>query len=243
MKASLAAIFRHPVKGIGSEAIDRAELTVGRPLSGDRAWAVLTGKSQDVGSWQPRNRFAQGASAPSLAAVRVATRGPRLGFTHPERPPLEIDLASEGDALVEWIVPLCPADRPVPTRVVAAPTAGMSDSDYPSVTIAGTASLAAFGAAAGCMVDPRRFRCNLWIDGSEPFAELDWVGRQIELGDAVFEIVERTGRCRLTEADPMTGRRDLDSLGILRQHFGHQDFGVTARVVRGGTVSIADVTQ
>ena len=40
-------------------------------------------------------------------------------------------------------------------------------------------------------------------------------------------------------ANPDTGRRDLDTLGLL-DDLGHQEFGVYAEVIDGGTVSVRD---
>ena len=41
MIGQLAQIWRHPIKGVGAEALAHVGLHVDRPLPLDRAWAVL----------------------------------------------------------------------------------------------------------------------------------------------------------------------------------------------------------
>ena len=53
---------------------------------------------------------------------------------------------------------------------------------------------------------------------------------------------ERTGRCRATEANPETGRRDTDTLGAL-ESWGHTDFSVQAECVAPGAVRPGDPVE
>jgi GntR family transcriptional regulator/MocR family aminotransferase len=46
------------------------------------------------------------------------------------------------------------------------------------------------------------------------------------VGDAIFRVDRRNGRCGATNVDPATGRRDLDIPGSLRKAFGHKDLGI-----------------
>ena len=240
--AVLAAIWRHPVKGVGAEPLARAELAPGRSLPGDRAWAILTGSARDTGAWQPCRNFARGAHAPRLMAVTAETRSDRLAFAHPQRPALEIDPATDGEALLDWIAPLWPEERPAPTALIRAPEEGMTDSDFPSVSVLSLSSLDALS-EAGHAMDPRRFRGNLWIGGLEPWEEFDLIGRTLRVGEAELEVVDRIERCRATEADPDTGERDTNTLALLRDQWGHRDFGVIARVVRPGRIALGSEVQ
>ena len=78
----------------------------------------------------------------------------------------------------------------------------------------------------GLEIDPLRFRANIYIDGAPAWSEFDWVGSDIRLGEAVFRVDRRNGRCSATNVDPNTGRRDLDIPGSLRRAFGHKDLGI-----------------
>lgn len=243
MTARLGAIWRHPVKGIGAEPLSDTMLTPDRPVPGDRAWAMLTGDAEDTGTWQPCRNFARGCYGPALMAVTARTDGTQIHFTHPDRPDIALDPATDGDRLVDWIRPLYPAEQRTPKALIKAPPQGMSDASFPSIAILGRASLDALSEACGMAMDMRRFRGNLWLDGLAPFEELDWVGRRIRIGDAELRIEERIDRCRATEANPETGLRDVDTLRILRQVWGHIDFGVKAVVTKGGAVTLGDTAE
>ena len=238
MSARLAAIWRHPIKGIGREALDAVDLAPGAPVPLDRAWALLQEGAPDTDDWQPRRHFLQGAAGPSLMAIHASWDGEALTLTHPDRPDLRLDPDRDGEALREWVAPIWPAQRPAPARLVRAPATGMADCAEPFVSILSTASLDALSEAAGAALDARRFRGNLLVEGLDPWEEWGWVGRRLHVGEAELEVVERTGRCRATEADPETGRREHDPVRLLREGWGHTDFGVYARVVSSGRVEV-----
>ena len=50
-------------------------------------------------------------------------------------------------------------------------------------------------------------------------------------------------RCLATTANPDTGLRDADTLGALNALSGHQDFGLYARVIEPGTLSLDDTLE
>ena len=117
----------------------------------------------------------------------------------------------------------------------------MTDTDYASVSVKSLASLKALGAQMGVALDPRRFRGNIWLDGLAPWAEFDWVGREIAVGGARLRVVERVVRCNATKNNPETGTRDADTLGALESHYGHKDFEVYCEVVASGPVADGDL--
>ena len=236
--AELASIRRHPLKGIGSEGLQEARLSPDGALEGDRAWALLTEAGADSDAWQPRRCFAQVASGPALAAVTARSDGAKIHLSHPARPDLALDPATDGARLIDWIAPLW--DRAAPLRLVRAPGHGMTDMPDPFVSIGNLASLRALSQRAGRALDPRRFRINLWVDGWAPWAEGDLIGRTLTIGEVPLAIVEPVTRCRATEADPATGTRNADTLGLLDQATGTQDFGLYARVAAPGTVRLGD---
>ena len=78
----------------------------------------------------------------------------------------------------------------------------------------------------------------LHLDGCGPHEEDDWLGRHVRIGEAVVRVVELVERCVVTTRDPTTGRRDLDTLALLKRYRGSIDFGVRASVVEPGAVSV-----
>ncbi|MGR3756953.1 MAG: MOSC domain-containing protein [Tranquillimonas sp.] len=243
MTAAVAQIWRHPVKGHGAEPVARTVLVAGATLPGDRVWAVAhEASAADGSSWAPCTNFSRGAKAPGLMAVGAMfdDGSGRLTLSHPDRPDLSLHPETEGDRLIDWARPLMPEGRAASARVIRVPGRGMTDTDYPSVSILSLSSLEALSRLAGVPLDPRRFRGNVWLDGVAPWEEFTWIGRRLRLGQAVVELRERITRCRATMADPLTGRIDVDTLALLQTHFGHRDFGVYGVVIEGGSLSRGD---
>lgn len=238
--ARLARIFRHPIKGIGSEPLEAVALSPEGAVAGDRRLALLHAGGETGPGWQPRRNFLQVAAGPALARVRAAqtAEGVRLG--HPDLPDLVVRSESDGPALADWVRPLWPEGRPAPARLVPSPAHGMTDSPDPFVSIGNLASLRALSQRAGRALDPRRFRINLWVEGWAPWEEFDQVGRRFAIGAVPLEGRERIVRCRAPEADPETGRRDVDVCRVLENGWDHNEFGILARVLSPGSVALGD---
>jgi hypothetical protein len=106
------------------------------------------------------------------------------------------------------------------------------------VSLINLASAAALETVVGAPVDPLRFRGNLHLDGLEPWAEFDLVGKVLTApGGVRLKVTKRIVRCAATNVDPGTGLRDLQIPKALMQAYGHADCGVYAEVVGGGTLA------
>jgi hypothetical protein len=242
MTARLTEIWRHPIKAHGREALDRVSLSAGATLPWDRAWAVAHEASRaDGGTWTPCAEFTRGAKAPSLMAIeaRLDEASGTVTLRHPERPELTFRPDTEGAAFLDWVRPLMPEGRAAPVRIVRARERGMTDSPFPSISICNHASHRAVEQRHGRTLSRHRWRGNLWVEGLAPWEEFDLVGRELRVGGAVLRVVERTGRCTATTANPDTGRVDVDTLALLRT-WGHEDFAVYAEVVEGGGIAAGD---
>lgn len=241
MTIRLAQIWRHPIKAYGRETLASVRLSDGAGLPFDRAWAVAHEGAKLVSGWNPCMNFTRGAKAPALMAITAQLdEGARqVTLNHPERPQITVapDDPADQARLVAWAEPLIPGGRARPACVVAAGRA-MTDSDFPSVSILSLSSLADLGARMGMALSVDRWRANLWLEGAAPWAEWGWIGQRFHLGGAVLEVVERITRCSATTVDPETGRVDGNTLSALEAGYGHQDFGVYARVIQGGEIAI-----
>lgn len=243
MTATVKQMWRHPIKGIGAEPLTEVRLETGGPMPLDRAWAVLTGTAEDTGAWQHCRNFARGCFGPELMAVTAETQGNQITLRHPKQGEITLNPATDGAKLVDWLQPIYPADRPQPHSLIAAPSGGMADASFSALSILSLGSLRALGETLGQALDPRRFRGNLWIDGPAPFEEFDWVGRQLRIGEVRLEVVDRITRCRATETNPDTGLRDANTLKALREHWGHTDFGIRAKVLCDGKIALTDTLE
>ena len=247
MTATLAHIWRHPIKSHGREALGEVNLTPGQTLPWDRHWAVAHARTKfdpAVPVWMPCANFALGSSNPALRAIDATLdeATATVTLTHPDLAPLQFapDQAADQARFLAWVVPLLPADKTPSTQLVRVPGRGMTDTDYPSISLCNLASNQALGGYLGATLSPLRWRGNLWIDGLVPWAECSWPGQDIRIGDVVLRVREPIKRCKATAANPATGIIDIDTLAGLRSHTGTQDFGVYAEVHQGGIIRLGD---
>ncbi len=243
MTVRLAHIFRHPIKAYGREKLASVRLSAGQGLPFDREWAVAHEAATVGPGWNPCMNFTRGAKAPALMAVTAALDEAtgQVTLKHPVAGEISVAPDSPDDQarLLAWADKLIPAGRARPSAVVRGGVA-MTDSDFPSVSILSLASLGDLGRRMGMDLSVDRWRGNLWLDGADPWAEWGWIGQRFRLGDAVLEVVERITRCVATKVDPTTGQVSVDTLSALEAGYGHQDFGVYARVVEGGSIATGD---
>ncbi|KNX40604.1 MOSC domain protein [Roseovarius tolerans] len=237
----VSALWRHPIKGHGREALTDVTLAQGQAMPWDRRWAVAHELARlTEGEWAPCTNFSIGAKAPALMAInaRVDEAAGLVTLSHPDRPDLTFDPDRETQAFLDWVRPLMPANRAQSVRLFRLDGRGVTDTDYPSVSLLNLASNADLAARMGAEVSPLRWRCNIHLGGLEPWAEFDLVGRTLRIGDAELQVREPIRRCMATTANPATGARDLDTLGALNANWNHQDFGIYAEVTRTGAIAV-----
>nr|WP_228028625.1 MOSC domain-containing protein [Donghicola mangrovi] len=241
--ARVTHLFRHPIKGLGAETLLVADLNIDRPLPLDRQWAILQEGQTDTGTWQRRRTFGHVARGPKLAATRVRMTGSTLSVTHPDQPPLAFDPQTEAQHLLNWLAPLWDDEMQPPAALIQSPPMGMTDADYPSVSIMSQSSLTALAEAADQPLSMHRFRGNIWIEGTTPWTENAWTGRTLRIGTAELQVIEPIIRCRAIEANPETGLRDANLTKTLKSHWDHVYFGVNARVTKPGTIRPGDTLE
>lgn len=246
----LERIYRHPVKSVGAEALERVELTPDAPMPGDRAFAVAHGKSAwdpDAPAWMRCHNFVRVANVPALSAAEIAydATAETIRCQCLDAPPLEADLKTEAGRadLADWVGRITGDVLPGPFRVARAPGATLTDSSRQTPSLMSLASLRALSEQMGADLDARRFRGNFWVDGVEPWAEFDLIGRTFRFGDVVLRVTRPIERCVATTANPQTGQRDWNPLPPLKRLHGSPDFGVLVEIVEGGTLSVGDVGE
>ncbi len=243
MTPSVGAIWRHPIKAHGREPLDRVALTKGGTIPWDRRWAVAHEMAEisDTG-WAPCQNFIRAAKAPQLMAISAESDedAGTVTLRHPGRPDLTFDPDDEVHAFLDWVRPLVPDNRAAPARIVREADRGITDSDFASISIINSASNRDLSAKIGQDLDVSRWRGNIVLKGLAPWAEREWIGKTLRIGRAKLEVREHITRCLATAANPLTGERDTDTLGALKAHQGHQEFGVYAIVRQGGEIAVND---
>ena len=243
MTARVAALWRHPIKGHGREPLETVTLTKGQTMPWDRRWAVTHEMAQaDASGWSPCANFSRGSKVAALMAINARcddTTG-RVTLTHPDCPDLTFDPETDTDDFLDWVRPLMPANRAQSTRIIRVEGRGMTDTDYPSISLLNLASNDTMTQTMQQEISPLRWRGNIHMAGLEPWVEFDWIGKTVAIGEAELAIREPIVRCLATTANPDTGVRDADTLATLNSQFGHQNFGIYAEVTRSGAIALND---
>ena len=246
--AHVTDIFRHPLKSHGREALKQVLLSKGKTMPWDRCWAVAHDASTADGStWVPCVNFSRGSKAPSLMAIeaKLDEATETLTLSHPNQKDFTFQPNDERQlsGFLAWVKPLMPSGRAQSARIIHVPERGSTDTDYPSISINSHASLRAISDKVGMPLSPLRWRGNIWLDGLNPWVEHSWLDQRFRIGTVVFEGVEPVVRCLATTANPKTGERDADTLGALNDGWNHQNFGLYARVIKSGKISIRDTLE
>ncbi|HHS94933.1 MAG TPA: MOSC domain-containing protein, partial [Rhodobacterales bacterium] len=145
--------------------------------------------------------------------------------------------------LIQWIMPISPGNRALPAQVVRNGLRGMTDTDFPSISLANLASHSEVEARLGRSISPLRWRANLLLDGVPAWEERAWIGKTIRIGKAELEVRENIVRCLATSTSVATGERDTDTLGALEAGWGHKEFGVYAVVTKTGDIRQGDAVE
>jgi hypothetical protein len=240
------SLHRYPVKGLPGESLARVRLRPGEPIEEDRRFAFAVGRSKfdpAQPEWLPKRHFACLMLHARLARIETRWDAARSLLTLAEGERGEsFDLsAPEGrQAAADWMTAFMEPEGEGRMTLAEAPGEAFADIRRKALHLVGLAAIEELGARLGRPVDPRRFRANVLIHGIPPFAEFDWVGREIRIGGAVLRVFDRTARCANTEVDPDTGLRDMQPQKLLREVHGHADMGVYAEVVAAGEVAAGD---
>lgn len=245
----LASLYRYPVKGLSPEPVDRAVLETSGYFPGDRLYAIENGPSgfnPVAPIHQPKVKYLMLMRDEALARLRTRydDEARTLTIETGDDEQVVADLSTqEGRAAVEDLMRrVFPHTLRGEPRVLEAPVQyRFTDSRIGFVSLINLASVRAVEDFTGTAVDPLRFRANLYVEGLEPFAELELSGRVLEGPDGLrLKLTQRTQRCAATNVDPTSGIRDLDIPRTLDARLGHRDCGIYAEVIAGGSLGVGD---
>ncbi len=245
--AALTHIFRYPVKGLSPEPLEQVDLTEGRGLPLDRAFALARpGGTVDPDNprWARKMNFLCLMLDEQLARVRTEfNAGTRRLIVWQDGSPVlvgHVDYPGGRRAIEGFFHNLVGSTLPAPPRFVAADDGEFMDSQDRTVSLINLATVRALEAKWSRGLDLRRFRANLYMDGLEPWAEHQWIGATLVIGGAQCFVDRRNGRCAATNVDPARGERDMDLPRAMMEAFGHRDLGINLHVRTGGRVTVGD---
>jgi len=244
---SVRGLYRYPVKGLSPEPMQRMELRLGETAPFDRAYAIENGP----GRFDPENpqHLPKINFLMLMRDERLATLSSRFDdATHTltilrdgkQVARGQLTTALGRKMIEQFLGAYMQAELRGAPRIVFADSHSFSDAAVKCLHIVNLASVRELERALGSPLNPLRFRPNVVIDGPGAWTEFDWIGNRIAFGDVELEVLKRTERCAATDVDPETGKRDTAIPAVLQRTWGHTDFGVYARIARGGTLSVGD---
>lgn len=247
MAASIAQIYRYPVKGLTPESLARVALTPGEGLPADRRFALHVGNSPfdaETPAWMAKTNFLMLMRDERLAKLRTRFDD-RTNVLTIERDGKRVahgDLTDPNGRMVveQFFAAYMGNELRRNPRVVSAPGHMFSDVAAKVVSVIGLGSVRDLERVVRGRVDPLRFRANVCVEDLPAWAELSWVGQEIGLGAVRAKVVKRIKRCAATNVDPVTGARDLNIPLALQNAFGHVDCGVYAEILTPGEIVAGD---
>jgi uncharacterized protein YcbX len=255
--ANIQNLYRYPIKGLSAEPMNSVQLHAGAGFPLDRKFALTNGSWTFEGEhYEPRPK------TDFLALVKYERMAQLKCQYHHDNSMVSV---ADPTGAVNTYVLTDEDSRAALARFVGffigrdsldgdpalVQTEGISFTDISvkskammnSISLINLTSVEALGDALGARLNPLRFRANLYYRGHRPWEELDWLGREIKIGNATVKVNMRTRRCAATNVDPETGHRDLGIPQALLKNYRHGDLGIYAEVTSGEEISLGDELQ
>ncbi len=223
--ATVAAVWRYPVKSMRGEALDGAELTL-QGLPHDRKYAFVQARSRSPFPWLT------GRELPALLTYRPFLDGaerPRVLVKTPAGAELPIDsddLRAELESAFGAPLFLLRDHRGNP--------------DVAQLSLISLGTTRQLAEESGTPPEPGRFRANLYLETDAPFAEHAWVGRVLRIGSrARVAVTEADDRCVMLTLHPQTAAAAPEVLRAVVQHHANLA-GIYGAVISPGPVRVGD---
>ena len=241
----IASLYRYPVKGLSPEPLQSVAAASGETLPFDRAYAIENGPGRfdaNAPRHLPKITFLMLMRDERLATLRTLfdDTTETLTIQRDDKQVARGQLTTPlGRQLIEqFIGAYMKTELRGAPKIVRAPGHSFSDVAAKCVHIVNLASVREIERVVGRPIDPLRFRANLYLDDTPPWAEFGWLDKEITVGPVKLRVFARTTRCAATNVDPSTGARDMAIPAHLMRTWGHEDLGIYAKVVNGGDIAV-----
>jgi hypothetical protein len=247
LPAEITGLYRYPLKGLTPEAIQQVALRPGQTLPADRRYAIENGPSgfdPAAPAWLPKTVFLMLMRDEWLAALQTHFDDVTSVLTIRANGAVAVQgnlETPEGRGAIEHFFAARHAGRiKGPPKVLVSPGHSFSDVAKKVVSIINLASVAAIEDMVGAPVHPLRFRGNVHVQGWSAWHETSLLGGTIAIGDARLKVVKRITRCAAVNVDPELAVRDMEIPNTLMRRFGHNECGIYAEVLEGGSIAVGD---
>lgn len=242
-EAIIASLWRYPVKGLGGQQLDCVKVEPDRCFPLDRAFAIENGRAlfdKMNPKHLPKVNFLNLMRDERLALLSTEfdESTQTLTILRNDRQVAKGDLSTSiGRNMIEqFFAAFMSEELKGAPRILQSPDHHFTDMPEQLVHIISLSSLTSLEHIINQTIEPVRFRANIQLEGSAPWAERNWIGKHIKIGEVEIEIVSETGRCAAINVDPATATRGRSLAGALTQQFGNNNFGVYGRISKAGEI-------
>lgn len=227
-------IVRHPVKSFYGESVHKTQV-MEYGIYGDRSHAFLDEKrpgkfltiTQFPEMAQYKARFAGEESMQEYPKVEIITPEGKVIDWKDESLIKEIEQKSKRN-----ISPITYSPSHVPLGAI----------EEEHIQLVTDASVEKLKEIWGKSMNYHRFRPNLLISLKDkvPFAEEEWIGKRIKIGNQVeIELKRHCERCMIITVNPENAKRDPSLLKtVVKERNNH--FGIYASVIKTGEINVGD---
>jgi uncharacterized protein len=254
MSARVSGLALTPVKGTRVQAVQEIDLRADG-ARGDRAFYIIDAQGRmqngkrigelqtivadyDMDAGHLRLAFPDGTGAEGVLEHGEVIDTRFFSRTVPARPLL----GPWSEALSAYL------QRDL--RIVAPQVPALDRGPEAAASVISRASLRRLAEEAQTdVVDGRRFRMLIEVDGIGAHEEDSWMGRGVRVGDAVLSVAGNVGRCVVTTRDPESGDVTLPTLKLLASYRREVEtteplpFGIYATVIEPGAVCVGDAVS
>ena len=220
---TVESLWRYPVKSLIGESLDSFDID-SRGVSGDRLYAISNTDGK-FGSGKNTRRFRH---IDGLFSMSAETTENGISITFPDGNIL-LDSAPSINSVIS---------KTLGQNVTLIKEGNISHFDDGAIHILTTASLSLLHEKLpNSGVEPRRFRPNIVI--ASEYHDQELLGKIINIDAVSLEITHKTERCRMITIEQPGLDRRPEILKAISKDFD-LDFGVYAKVISIGSVSIGD---
>ena len=202
LRMRILELWRYPIKSIGGERLDVAELNE-FGIVGDRGWGLVDEETGNVLTARRAPTLLMATCAivdgtPVTTTVEGDVLRTSADYSNWLGRPVRLERAGDTGGTYEN-----PMDFENDADWISwqGPAGAWHDSEHARISIVSTASLRDW--------DGRRFRSNVIVDGS---GEDDLIGERVTLGDATLNITKGIDRCVMVTRPQPGLKRDLSVL-------------------------------
>ena len=257
MSVSISSINYCPVKSLSFQSVKNCKIRKNIGIMGDRIFAFSKGLTSDQvklfendlderrGKW---NKVLTLKNSPIMNKYNFFLIGNKLTLTLKNKEIISIntDNLSEYELVSNKILEL--------ENTLEKPIVLMQNKNLPffdtsiskktilthSISLLNNNSIDDLKRKTKKIIEPERFRGNIYVDGIEAWEERNWIGKIIKINNISFKVEKSIPRCVVINLKPNTDDNSLNLLQSLKKIYNHFNMGIYLTALDDGEISIGN---